>query len=170
PAPIAVPAAPKSGGLSMQTVSSQPNSRRIAPLAILPVFFDLKEKRAVVIGGSEAAAWKIELLVAAGARVEIFAEEICDELAQLAGSHSPVSASGRSTLSPRGKGVEASAEPFFSLSGRRWSEGPNEGDAATAPNITLHNRPWAPADLTGAAFAVADIDDSAAALALLASS
>ena len=68
----------------MQTVSSPQNSARIAPLAVLPVFFDLKGKRVVVIGGSEPAAWKIELLAAAGARVEVFAEEICEELRTLA--------------------------------------------------------------------------------------
>ncbi len=45
----------------------------IAPLARLPAFFDLKGKRAVVAGGSDAAAWKVELLSAAGARVEVFA-------------------------------------------------------------------------------------------------
>ncbi len=67
----------------MQTVSSPQNSARIAPLAVLPVFFDLKGKRAVVIGGSEPAAWKIELLAAAGAQVEVFAEDVCDALAAL---------------------------------------------------------------------------------------
>lgn len=67
----------------MQTVSSPQNSARIAPLAVLPVFFDLQGKRVVVIGGSEPAAWKIELLAAAGARVEVFAGEICEELAAL---------------------------------------------------------------------------------------
>jgi uroporphyrin-III C-methyltransferase/precorrin-2 dehydrogenase/sirohydrochlorin ferrochelatase len=45
----------------------------IAPLSRLPAFFDLKGKRAVVAGGSDAAAWKVELLSAAGARVEVFA-------------------------------------------------------------------------------------------------
>jgi uroporphyrin-III C-methyltransferase / precorrin-2 dehydrogenase / sirohydrochlorin ferrochelatase len=46
----------------------------IAPLSRLPAFFDLKGKRAVVAGGSDAAAWKVELLSAAGARVEVFAD------------------------------------------------------------------------------------------------
>lgn len=64
----------------MQIVSPQQNNSRIAPLAVLPVFFDLKGKRVVVIGGSEAATWKIELLAASGAEVEVYAEELCDEL------------------------------------------------------------------------------------------
>ena len=45
----------------------------IAPLANLPLFFRLADRRAIVAGGSEAAAWKAELLAAAGARVEVFA-------------------------------------------------------------------------------------------------
>lgn len=40
---------------------------------MLPVFLDLEGKRAVVIGGSAAAAWKAELLAAAGAYVDIHA-------------------------------------------------------------------------------------------------
>ncbi len=67
----------------MQNVSPQPNKARIAPLAVLPVFFDLNGKRVVVIGGGEPAAWKIELLAAAGAQVDVFAEKICEELAKL---------------------------------------------------------------------------------------
>ncbi len=67
----------------MQTVSPQQSNARIAPLAVLPVFFDLRGKRVVVIGGSEPAAWKIELLSAAGANVAVYAEEICEELAAL---------------------------------------------------------------------------------------
>ncbi len=47
---------------------------RIEPLAKLPLFFDLQGKRALVAGGSDAAAWKAELLSACGARVEIYAE------------------------------------------------------------------------------------------------
>jgi uroporphyrin-III C-methyltransferase/precorrin-2 dehydrogenase/sirohydrochlorin ferrochelatase len=42
-------------------------------LARLPAFFALEDKRAIVAGGTQAAAWKAELLSAAGARVEVFA-------------------------------------------------------------------------------------------------
>jgi len=56
----------------------------IAPLSRLPAFFDLKGKRAVVAGGSAAAAWKVELLSAAGARVEAFAAIPGDPLLALA--------------------------------------------------------------------------------------
>ena len=46
---------------------------RMGALSRLPAFFALETKRAVVGGGSQAAAWKAELLSAAGARVEVFA-------------------------------------------------------------------------------------------------
>ncbi|MGN7738058.1 siroheme synthase CysG [Ensifer sp. 22564] len=45
---------------------------RIATLASLPVFFDLKGKSVLVAGGSDGAAWKAELLAAAGAEVHVF--------------------------------------------------------------------------------------------------
>src|ERR1700752_4174756 len=48
---------------------------RIAPLSRLPAFFALKDKRAFVPGVSAAATWKAELLSAAGAQVDVFAQE-----------------------------------------------------------------------------------------------
>ncbi|HSI41986.1 MAG TPA: siroheme synthase CysG [Xanthobacteraceae bacterium] len=53
------------------------------PLARLPVFFALQGRRVLLAGGSAAAAWKAELISAAGAEVEIFADEVCDELEAL---------------------------------------------------------------------------------------
>lgn len=47
---------------------------RIAPLATLPVFWKLSEKRVIIAGGSDGAAWKAELLAACGAKVEIYCE------------------------------------------------------------------------------------------------
>lgn len=46
---------------------------RIEPLAVLPVFLSLRDRAALVVGGSPAAAWKVELLAAAGARVTVVA-------------------------------------------------------------------------------------------------
>src|SRR5262245_9589413 len=63
---------------------SEAKSARMSPLARLPVFLSLDGKRAVLAGGSPAAAWKAELLSASGARVEVYATEICDDLQQLA--------------------------------------------------------------------------------------
>ena len=43
---------------------------RMLPLERLPVFFNLAGKRVVVVGESEAIAWKVDLVAAAGAVVE----------------------------------------------------------------------------------------------------
>src|SRR3954454_10195941 len=56
---------------------------RMAALARLPVFFALAGKRAVLAGGTPAAAWKAELLSAAGAQVDVFAGELSDEMRAL---------------------------------------------------------------------------------------
>lgn len=56
---------------------------RMGPLAKLPVFLDLDGKRVVVAGGSALAAWKAELLAAAGAHVAVLAAEISAEMATL---------------------------------------------------------------------------------------
>src|SRR6266478_1246649 len=53
---------------------------RIGPLARLPVFYALAGKRAVVAGGSAGAAWKAELLSAAGAHVDVYAIDPGEEL------------------------------------------------------------------------------------------
>ncbi|PJI44855.1 MAG: uroporphyrinogen-III C-methyltransferase [Rhizobium sp.] len=47
----------------------------MAPLAKLPVFWSLEGKRVVVAGGSDAAAWKAELLAACGAEVHVYCAE-----------------------------------------------------------------------------------------------
>ncbi|WAC27759.1 siroheme synthase CysG [Ancylobacter sp. SL191] len=61
-----------------------PNGARMAPLARLPVFFTLEGRRVVLAGGSEAAAWKAELLAAAGAELLVYAAEFCEDLLALA--------------------------------------------------------------------------------------
>lgn len=63
-----------------------PNNRRkrspkaIDDLAVLPVFYKLAEKRVVLVGGSDAAAWKADLLAASGAKVHIYAENCSPEM------------------------------------------------------------------------------------------
>ncbi|WP_193368730.1 siroheme synthase CysG [Pelagibius marinus] len=57
---------------------------RIEPLAKLPVFVSLRDRTAVVVGGSAAAAWKVELLAAAGAGVTVFAADLSAELRAVA--------------------------------------------------------------------------------------
>jgi len=72
----------------MHGVFKRPSERapaRIGRLSVLPVFFDLNGKNALVAGGSEAALWKAELLAAAGARVHVFTPcgELCTDFAHL---------------------------------------------------------------------------------------
>ena len=59
---------------------------RMSALATLPVFFKLQGKRAVLSGGSEAAAWKAELLSAAGAEVHVYARAPSDAMLAVAAS------------------------------------------------------------------------------------
>jgi len=49
-----------------------------------PIFADLKSKPVLVVGGGDIAARKIELLRRAGARVQVAARELCEELQALA--------------------------------------------------------------------------------------
>lgn len=70
----------------MKTISRKPSEagpNRLEALAKLPVFFDLKGKRAVLAGESAGAAWKAELLAAAGAAVDIYAHHPSDEMRAL---------------------------------------------------------------------------------------
>ncbi len=62
----------------------------IAPLATLPVFFKLSGKRVVIAGGTEAAAWKAELLAAAGATVEVFADDLSSKMIEIVGRQASV--------------------------------------------------------------------------------
>jgi uroporphyrin-III C-methyltransferase / precorrin-2 dehydrogenase / sirohydrochlorin ferrochelatase len=59
---------------------------RMDALARLPLFFALDGRRVVVAGGNAQAAWKAELLSAAGAHVDVFAETPAEEMAALAGA------------------------------------------------------------------------------------
>lgn len=63
---------------SLQNNKSRRSARkeRMAPLATLPVFYKLTGKKGLVAGGTDAAAWKAELLAAAGADVHIYAREL----------------------------------------------------------------------------------------------
>ena len=62
---------------------AEARSPRMEPLARLPIFLALAGKRAVVAGNGPAVAWKAELLLAAGAAVEVFADSPCEELRAL---------------------------------------------------------------------------------------
>jgi len=48
-----------------------------------PLFLSLQDRRALVVGGGEQAARKVELLLSAGAQVSLIAETVTGEIAQL---------------------------------------------------------------------------------------
>ncbi|MET0257838.1 MAG: siroheme synthase CysG [Methylobacterium sp.] len=61
----------------------QPRETRSAglePLAVLPVFVPLQGKRAVLAGSNGGAPWKVKLLAAAGAHVDVYAPEPTEEM------------------------------------------------------------------------------------------
>ena len=72
------------GNDEARLANAEARSTRMDALATLPIFFKLGGKRVVVAGGSDPALWKTELLAAAGALVDVYAETLVagfDELA-----------------------------------------------------------------------------------------
>jgi uroporphyrin-III C-methyltransferase/precorrin-2 dehydrogenase/sirohydrochlorin ferrochelatase len=69
---------------SLHRLVSPGRSATMAALARLPIFLALDGRRALVAGGTPAAAWKAELLSAAGAAVDVYAPSVCDELLAIA--------------------------------------------------------------------------------------
>lgn len=84
----------------MRSKLSPPNDaqQRIAPLAKLPVFWDLEGKSVVLAGGSDGAAWKAELLIACGAVVDLYCpEEALGEAMRTLLARGPLLSEGRSS-------------------------------------------------------------------------
>ena len=67
---------------------AEARSPRMEDLARLPVFFALEGKRVVVAGSGAGAAWKVELLSAAGAQVGVYADGSAEEFIDIA-AHAP---------------------------------------------------------------------------------
>lgn len=70
--------------MSEKRTPTEAPAPRMEPLARLPVFFALDDRRAVVAGGTAPATWKAELLSAAGANVEVYAPAPSDDVLALA--------------------------------------------------------------------------------------
>ncbi|MBO6893740.1 MAG: uroporphyrinogen-III C-methyltransferase [Roseibium sp.] len=64
-------------------VKRRRRSVHVGALACLPLFFPLEGRKVLLAGGSDAAAWKAELLAAAGAEVHVFAEALDPEFEAL---------------------------------------------------------------------------------------
>ncbi len=58
--------------MSSERKPLQTETPRMGALARLPVFFDLRGKRGVLVGEGQAAEWKRELIEAAGTRVDVY--------------------------------------------------------------------------------------------------
>lgn len=69
--------------MALAEINSRAGGARVAPLAVLPVFLPLKGRTALVAGGADAAAWKAELLAAAGASVTVYAETLGEAMMAL---------------------------------------------------------------------------------------
>ena len=113
---------------------SEARTPRMEALARLPVFYALTGKRAVVAGGSAPAAWKAELLAAAGANVDVFALETSEEMAEL------VLETPNITLHPRA--IEAS-----DLKDAAMAIGAFEDDAEAAAFATFARRAGVPVNV-----------------------
>jgi uroporphyrin-III C-methyltransferase/precorrin-2 dehydrogenase/sirohydrochlorin ferrochelatase len=132
----------------------QSTPARIEPLAVLPVFFKLKGKKVVLVGSSEGAAWKAELLLAAGANVHVFTNnedgEAFNALLE------------RYTLEPQA--VMRGLDPRI----HDLATGEEEtGMTQQTGTLTLHPRHWTPDDLTGTTLAIADVEEEEEALAFI---
>lgn len=78
-----MPKTPASPPNSLAVVAKRRRSKRMEPLTVLPVFHKLKGRPVLLAGGSDAAAWKGELLAAAGAKVHVFAVELDPEFDEI---------------------------------------------------------------------------------------
>src|SRR6476660_9645567 len=112
---------------------SEARTPRMEALARLPVFFALTGKRAVVAGGSAAAAWKAELLAASGASVDIYAVDPGEEL---------VEAAAPASITIHHRAIEAA-----DLDGAAMAIGAFEDDGQAAAFATMARRAGVPVNV-----------------------
>lgn len=67
----------------LQNKSRNRTPRAIDDLAVLPVFYKLAGRKVVLAGGTDAAAWKGDLLAASGAMVHVYAQELDPEFEEV---------------------------------------------------------------------------------------
>jgi len=70
-------------GLMSEARSGTQPGEPMGELSVLPVFFALEGKRAVLAGASARAVWKAELLNAAGAALDVIALDPCEDMRAL---------------------------------------------------------------------------------------
>jgi uroporphyrin-III C-methyltransferase / precorrin-2 dehydrogenase / sirohydrochlorin ferrochelatase len=98
------------------TKASHVRAKRIAPLANLPLFHRLAGRAAIVIGSSEGALWKAELLAAAGAKVRLLLGE------------------GTELASPQG-GIEMAGAGPIEAFARNWAAADLAGAALVVADL-----------------------------------
>ncbi len=136
---------------------------RMAPLAKLPVFWSLQGKRVVVAGGSDAAAWKAELLAACGAEVHVYCarNELSDVMRGLMAETPLIPLPGPSPRK-RGEGVWSPVRAMGSFSPSERGEGGGSrmrGNEFPSRGLILHHDAvWSDASFRGAALAIADCE------------
>ncbi len=121
--------------MSGQRQPSEAKPARMGRLARLPVFFALEGKRAVVAAEGFGAGWKIDLLSAAGAAVDVYAPQPDDELASLA-SEAP---GGSIQIHPRSWRDEDFAEAAMAVGAfENDDEAARFADAARAAGVPVN--------------------------------
>ena len=152
--------------LPLNDTGARPAPARMAPLAKLPVFWSLEGKRVIVAGGSDAAAWKVELLAACGAEVHVYCaeDELSDVMRGLTRVTPLIPLPGPSPRE-RGEGVSNPARATGSFSPSRRREGGGSrmrGTEVPSRGIVLHHdAAWSDVSFRGAALALADCETEA---------
>jgi len=108
------------------------------PLATLPVFFPLAGKKVIVIGGSEGAAWKVDLAAATGAHVDVFTTDPCEKIIEQANARSNVVLHARPAMADDFRGVALAFGATFDDAEAEAAR--SAADAAGVP-LNLADRP-----------------------------
>lgn len=130
---------------------------RMEPLAKLPVFWSLEGKRVAIAGGSDAAAWKAELLAACGAEVHVYAEELSEAFAKLILDKRLSINNPCSPQSARRDVVPGEAD--LSLERHHRAVRARVKDEASRGCYVHHQSAWSADSFAGVALAIADCEE-----------
>lgn len=119
---------------------------RVGSLASLPLFFPLKARKVVLAGGSDAAAWKAELLAAAGAEVHIYAPVLSSAFEALLAGEGLAGEQAQNGYQDRDNAPDQDQDGGQS-SGQSGAE---------TGRFHHHARPWGTDSFAGAALAIGD--------------
>jgi siroheme synthase-like protein len=118
-----------------------------AASAFFPVFLRLTGRRVLVVGGGPVATSKLQGLLDAGAHITIVAPDVTAEI-----EATVAAAASSATRSPAALSSAATSEPAAESD---VAAAPAPATSAAAVTVTLHRRPFTPADLEGAWLVVA---------------